>query len=124
MDFSKLNMNDLMKTAQEMQQKMQSAKQDQEKVEYSGKCPTGSISSAVFGNHKLKNVRVSDEMIKDIEDRIKNPSGDEDSADAIIKELCDLIIASVNNACDQADQGQQKAISDITGGIDIPSGLV
>ena len=97
-------MAQLMKQANQMQNKMKKAQEELAKREYEGTAGGGAVSVVVNGDHFIVSTKIDTEVMK---------SGDAEM-------LQDLIKAAVNDAVQKAKKTSQEEMEKITGGLGIP----
>ncbi len=95
------SLNDLMKQAQEMQQKMQEAREAAANTEFEGQAGAGLVTVVMTGSHDVRRVHVDDSVLS------------EDKA-----MLEDLLAAAVNDAVKKVEASNQ----DMLGGM-LPPGF-
>ncbi len=98
-------MGDLMKQAQQMQEKMQQAQQEIANAEVTGESGAGLVKIVMNGRHDVKQVNIDDSLM---------------SEDKEILE--DLIAAAVNDAVRKIESTSQEKMSGLTGGM-LPPGF-
>ncbi|MBQ3817225.1 MAG: YbaB/EbfC family nucleoid-associated protein [Clostridia bacterium] len=98
------NMNQMLKTAQKMQEDMATLQQDLETREYSAASGGGMIEATVDGKHLIKSIKIKPEAI-DPEDP---------------EMLEDLITVAVNEAISNAIKTAEEEMGAITGGLNLP----
>ena len=87
------SLNDLMKQAQEMQQKMQQAQEQMANTEFEGQAGAGMIRVIMTGRYDVRRVHIDDAVL------------DEDKA-----VLEDLLAAAVNDAVKKVEANSQSAL--------------
>ncbi len=97
------NMNNLMKQAQRMQRQMEAAQKDLEDKEFTAAAGGGAVEVVVNGKKEIKSLKLSQEVV------------DPDD----VEMLQDLIIAAVNEAFRQIEEESDKALSGISGGMNM-----
>jgi nucleoid-associated protein EbfC len=97
-------MAQLMKQANQMQNKMKKAQEELAKREYEGTAGGGAVSVVVNGDHFIVTTKIDTEVMK---------AGDAEM-------LQDLIKAAVNDAVQKAKKTSQEEMEKITGGLGIP----
>lgn len=95
------NINNLMKEAQKMQQRMQDAQKELEQLIVEGKA--GDVMVRMNGKHDVLSVKI-------------NPSLLEEDIDM----LEDLVAAAVNAAVREVEKRSREKISQLTAGMNIP----
>lgn len=102
-----VNMNQIMKQAQEMQKKLAEAQEEQKKKEYSGSAGGEMVKITISGTAEMKSIKI-DPTLFDKEE---------------VEMLEDLILAAFNDAKKKMDDDSQGNISDMMGGMKMPPGL-
>lgn len=102
-----MNINKLMKQAQEMQQKMSEMQEKLANTEYEGSSGGGMVTVTITGKGTLVKLKV-DPSIVDKED---------------VEMMEDLIVAAFNDAKKKADDSAEDAMSSMTGGLNLPPGF-
>jgi DNA-binding YbaB/EbfC family protein len=101
-----VNMNDLMKQAQSMQEKMKEAQEEMAKKEYEGVAGGELVKVKINGKTEMLSVEI-DPSMKEKEE---------------IEVLQDLIVAAFNNAKKKADEDSSNSMSEAFGGM-MPPGM-
>lgn len=99
-----MDMEQIMKQAQQLQQRLGQAQEDLGKRSVSSTVGGGMVEATVNGRHQLLSIVIDKEVI--------NPDDPE--------MLQDLVVAAVNDAMKMAQEMVQKEMSGLTGGINIP----
>ena len=102
----KEGLGDLMKQAQEMQEKMRKAQDEAAQKEVTGTSGAGLVSVVMNGRHDVKSVAIDDSVLK--EDKTM---------------LEDLLAAAVNDAVRKVESNQQDLMKQLSGGISLPEGF-
>jgi len=95
----------LMKQAQQMQEKMQKAQEEIANLEVTGNSGGGLVSVVMTGRHDLKRVTIDDSVMDDKE------------------MLEDLVAAAVNDAVRQIEAQSQDQFSGLGAGLNLPPGF-
>ena len=95
------NMNNLMKQAQKMQQKMAEQAKEFETKEFTASSGGGAVSVTVSGKRELTRVSIDPEAV-DPED---------------VEMLQDMIVAAANEALRQMEEANQEIMGKLTGGL-------
>lgn len=98
--------NDLMKQAQQMQQKMQAAQAEVAQLEVTGESGAGLVKVTMTGRHDVKRVQIDPSLVDDD-----------------LEILEDLIAAAVNDAVREADAASQDKMANVTAGMPLPPGF-
>ena len=96
-------LNDIMKQAQQMQEKMQHAQEEIARLEVIGEAAAGMVTVVMTGRHDVKRVSISDELMSENKEILE-----------------DLLAAAVNDAVRKVEKNNQQHMSQLTGGIDLP----
>ncbi len=99
-----MDINKLMKQAQQMQAKMAQAQSELETKEVSAEVGGGQIKVVMNGKHRLKSIEIAPESL--------DPND--------IEFLQDLIIAAVNEGAKNVDAMVEKEMGSVTGGMNLP----
>lgn len=102
--FGGMNINNLMKQAQKMQEDMLKAQEDLKTKEYEATAGGGAVKVVVTGDRKIKEIVISPDVV------------DKDD----VEMLQDLIIAAVNEALRKAEEEASSQMGKLTGGLNIP----
>lgn len=100
------NMNDIMKQAQAMQEKMQKIQEDITQLNVTGESGAGMVKITMTGRHDVKKVSIEDSLLKEDKEILE-----------------DLIAAAVNDAVRRVEQASQEKMSKLTGGLPLPPGF-
>jgi DNA-binding YbaB/EbfC family protein len=101
------NLAQMMKQAQEIQQKMADMQQEMLEIEVTGKSGGGMCQVTLNGKGEAKNVLIDPALVK--------------PEDAEVLE--DLIVAAMNDAKAKADEMMREKMQEITGGLPLPPGM-
>lgn len=102
-----MNIQKMMKQAQEMQNKIAALQTKIEAEEVSGAAGGGMVSVRVNGKHNLLKVSIDDSLMKLEEKEI----------------LEDLIVAAFNDAKEKIDSSTSSQMSAVTSGLNLPAGM-
>lgn len=98
-----MNMQQMMKQAQKMQQDMMQAQEELGTKEFTAQAGGGVVKATVYGRKELKNIEI-DPACVDIDD---------------MEMLQDLITAAVNEALRIAGDAMQSEMGKLTGGLNL-----
>jgi len=98
-------LGNLMKQAQQMQEKMQKAQEELANMEVTGKSGGGLVSVVMTGRHDLKRVSIDDSVMDD-KDMLE-----------------DLLAAAVNDAVRQIEKQSQDQFAGMGAGLNLPPGF-
>lgn len=99
-------LNDLLKQAQMLQEKVQDAQQEMARSEVQGESGGGLVRVVMSGRHDVRRIHIEPSLMS--EDR---------------EVLEDLIAAAVNDAVRRVEELQRTSLSGATGGITLPDGF-
>jgi len=100
-----LDLQEMMKQAQQMQEDMQ---REMQRIRVDASAGGGVVSVAMNGSKELIDLKIDPEAVK---------SGD-------VEMLQDLIIAAVNEASRKADEAMKGKLGSKLGGMGLPDGLL
>ncbi|MFO8062860.1 MAG: YbaB/EbfC family nucleoid-associated protein [bacterium] len=99
-----MNMNKLMKQAQQMQKKMAEAQEKLKEVEIEVSVGGGMVTAKMNGANELLSITIEDELInKEEKDMLR-----------------DLIVSAVNQANEKIEEKKKEELGKVTGGMNIP----
>jgi DNA-binding YbaB/EbfC family protein len=101
------NLGALMKQAQEMQKKMGEMQGRLTEIEVDGSSGAGMVSVTLTGKSDMKRIKIDPSLLKPDEAEV----------------LEDLIVAATNDARARLETKTQDEMSQLTGGLDLPSGF-
>jgi DNA-binding YbaB/EbfC family protein len=99
-------MGDLMKQAQEMQERMGKMQEDMAKMEVVGESGAGMVKVTMMGNHNVRRVEIDPALVGDDKEMLE-----------------DLIAAAINNAVNRVEQNNKDQMGQMTGGMEMPPGF-
>lgn len=97
-------LGNIMKQAQQMQQKMGQMQQEMESRQVEATAGGGMVTAVVNGRQKLLSLTI-DPQVVDADD---------------VEMLQDLVVAAVNEAINKSQDMMQEEMSKLTGGMNIP----
>ncbi len=101
-----VGLGDMMKQAQQMQEKMQQMQRELAEAEIEAESGAGLVKVIMTGKHDVKSVTIDPSLMTE---------------DKTILE--DLIAAAMNDAARKVEVNNQEMMSKLTGGIDMPPGF-
>jgi DNA-binding YbaB/EbfC family protein len=101
-----MNINDLMKQAQDMQNKMQKMQEDMANAEVKGEAGAGLVSVVMTGRHDVKRVHIDESLLKEGKEMLE-----------------DLLAAAVNDAVRKVEAQSRDQMSKMTAGMGLPPGF-
>ncbi len=101
-----MNIDDLMKQAQKMQEKMSAMQQQAALREVIGESGAGLVRVTMTGRHDVREVKLDPSVLTESKEFLE-----------------DLLAAAVNDAVRKVEAGSNDALSTLTGGMDLPAGF-
>ncbi|MFB0980900.1 MAG: YbaB/EbfC family nucleoid-associated protein [Alteromonadaceae bacterium] len=99
-------MGNLMKQAQQMQEKMAKAQEQLAKMEVVGESGAGMVKVTMTGGHSVRRVEIDDSLMEDDKDMLE-----------------DLISAAFNDAVRRVEEQNKEKMGALTGGMQLPPGM-
>jgi len=97
-------LTDLMKQAQQMQERMQSLQAELARLEVTGEAGAGMVKVTLNGRHEARRVQIDASVAKE---------------DLVVLE--DLIAAAINDAVHRVERAQQDKMAGLTAGLGLPA---
>ncbi len=100
------NMGNMMKQAQQMQERLQKVQDEIAQMEVTGESGAGLVKVTLKGSHEVRRVSIDDSVFSDD------------------KEICeDLVAAAFNDAQRRLDEASKEKLATVTGGLQLPPGM-
>ncbi len=99
-------LGDIMKQAQEMQQKMQKLQDEIASAEVTGESGAGLVKVVMTGRYDVKGIDIDSSLMTESKEIIE-----------------DLVVAAVNDAVRRVENNQKDRMSELTTGIRLPPGF-
>lgn len=99
-------MGNMMKQAQQMQEKLQQAQEEIANAEVNGESGAGMVKILMNGRHDVKRVEIDPSLMEEDKDILE-----------------DLIAAAVNDAVRKVEVSSQEKMAGLTGGMGMPPGF-
>ena len=96
----------LMKQAQQMQEKMQKAQEELQNIIVHGESGGGMVKISITCKNEIKKIDIDDSLFSEERDMFE-----------------DLLIAAFNDAIRKAEQKTQESMSGMTSGLNLPPGM-
>tara|TARA_Y100001970_G_C13691878_1_gene582818 strand:+ start:106 stop:429 length:324 start_codon:yes stop_codon:yes gene_type:complete len=96
----------LMKQAQQMQEKMQKAQEELQNIIVHGESGGGMVKISITCKNEIKKIDIDDSLFLEERDMFE-----------------DLLIAAFNDAIRKAEQKTQESMSGMTSGLSLPPGM-
>ena len=102
----KSGIGQLMKQAQQMQEKMQKAQEELQNIIVHGESGGGMVKISITCKNEIKKIDIDDSLFLEERDMFE-----------------DLLIAAFNDAIRKAEQKTQESMSGMTSGLSLPPGM-
>ncbi len=99
-------MGNLMKQAQQMQERMQKAQEEIGNLEVTGESGAGMVKITMTGSHSVRRVEIDESLMDDDKEMLE-----------------DLIAAACNDAARRVEETSKKRMAEVTGGMNLPPGM-
>lgn len=99
-------MGNMMKQAQQMQERMQKAQEEIAQLEVTGESGAGLVKVTMTGSHGVRRVDIDDSLMEDDKDMLE-----------------DLVAAACNDAARRVEEESKKRMAEVTGGMNLPPGM-
>lgn len=99
-------LNDLLKQAQKLQEKVQDAQQEMARSEVQGESGGGLVRVVMSGRHDVRRIHIEPSLMSEEREVLE-----------------DLVAAAVNDAVRRVEELQRASLSGATGGISLPEGF-
>ena len=96
----------LMKQAQQMQEKMQKAQEELQNIIVHGESGGGMVKISITCKNEIKKIDIDDSLFSEEKDMLE-----------------DLLIAAFNDAIRKIDKKTQESMSGMTSGLNLPPGM-
>ncbi|KAE9527977.1 MULTISPECIES: YbaB/EbfC family nucleoid-associated protein [Testudinibacter] len=104
--FGKGGLGNLMKQAQQMQERMQKMQEEVAKLEVTGESGAGLVKVTVNGAHNCRRIEIDPSLMEDDKEMLE-----------------DLVAAAFNDAVRRAEELQKEKMSSVTSGMQLPPGF-
>lgn len=101
-----MNINQLMKQAQQLQEKVQRANEEVLKQEVTGESGAGLVKVQMTGRFEIKRVTIDESLLKEDKEVLE-----------------DLIAAAMNDGVRKVEKFKEEKMSGVTGGLPLPPGM-
>lgn len=102
----KADLGDLMKQAQQMQEKMQKAQEELMRAEVTGESGAGMVKVTMNGRHDVKRVEIDPDLMSEDKEMLE-----------------DLLAAAVNDAVRRVEAKNKEQLSGMASGFGLPDGF-
>jgi nucleoid-associated protein EbfC len=99
-------MGNLMKQAQQMQERMQKLQEEIAVMEVTGESGAGLVKVTITGSHSVRRVEIDDSLMSDDKEMLE-----------------DLVAAAFNDAARRVEETQKEKMASVTGGMQLPPGM-
>ncbi len=97
-----MNINQLMKQAQQMQRKVDKIQKELEEKEYTFSSQGEAVKGVINGKMEILSLEISEDLLEDKE------------------MLQDVLVMTLNDQIQKVSQAKEEAMSQLTGGMNIP----
>lgn len=104
--FGKGGLGNMMKQAQQMQEKMAKAQEEIAALEVTGEAGAGLVKLTINGAHNCRRVEIDPALLEDDKEMLE-----------------DLIAAAFNDAARRIDEAQKDKMSSVSAGMQLPPGF-
>lgn len=99
-------MGNMLKQAQQMQDKMKKAQDELAQLEVTGESGAGMVKITMTCNHNVRRVEIDESLMEDDKEMVE-----------------DLVAAAMNDAVRRVQEASQEKMSSVTGGMNLPPGF-
>ena len=99
-------MGNIMKQAQQMQERMQKAQEELATIEVTGEAGAGMVKVTMTCNHNVRRVEIDPSLMDDDKDMVE-----------------DLVAAAINDVVRRVGETRKERMADVTGGMPLPPGF-
>jgi DNA-binding YbaB/EbfC family protein len=96
----------IMRQAQQMQEKMRKAQEEVALLEVTGEAGAGMVRVTMNGAHQARRVEIDPAALEEEKEFLE-----------------DLIAAAINDAANRVDEATKEKMSSVTGGMGLPPGM-
>ncbi|CAO97519.1 YbaB/EbfC family nucleoid-associated protein [Erwinia tasmaniensis] len=104
--FGKAGLGNLMKQAQQMQEKMAQVQEEIAEMEVTGESGAGLVKVTINGAHSCRRVEVDPSLLEDDKDMLE-----------------DLVAAAFNDAARRISEAQKDKMASVSNGMSLPPGF-
>jgi len=99
-------MGNMMKQAQQMQERMQKSQEELASIEVTGEAGAGMVKVVMTCNHNVRRVDIAPSLMDDDKEMIE-----------------DLVAAAINDAVRRVQETSKEKMGEVTGGMSLPPGF-
>lgn len=104
--FGKGGLGNLMKQAQQMQERMQKMQEEITQLEVTGESGAGLVKVTINGAHNCRRIEIDASLMEDDKEMVE-----------------DLVAAAFNDAVRRAEDLQKEKMASVTSGMQLPPGM-
>ena len=104
--FGKGGLGNLMKQAQQMQERMQKMQEEFSQLEVIGESGAGLVKVTINGAHNCRRIEIDPSLMEDDKEMVE-----------------DLVAAAFNDAVRRAEELQKEKMASVTAGMPLPPGM-
>ena len=102
----KPQIGNLLRQAQQLQEKLKSAQEELARMEVTGESGAGMVRVTLTGKHQCRKVEIAADALKEDKEFVE-----------------DLIAAAINDAAQRVEQASKDKMSALGGGLQLPPGM-
>jgi nucleoid-associated protein EbfC len=99
-------MGNIMKQAQQMQERMQKSQEELASIEVTGQSGAGLVKITMTCNHSVRRVEIDESLMQDDKEMIE-----------------DLVAAAINDSVRKVQETTKEKVAGVTGGMPMPPGF-
>jgi len=99
-------MGNIMKQAQQMQERMQKTQEELANLEVTGEAGAGMVKVTMTCNHNVRRVEIDESLMEDDKEMVE-----------------DLVAAAINDAARRVQETSKERMAEVTGGMAMPPGF-
>ncbi len=99
-------MGNMMKQAQQMQERMQKTQEELASIEVTGEAGAGMVKVTMTCNHNVRRVDIDPSLMEDDKEMIE-----------------DLVAAAINDSVRRVQETTKEKMASVTGGMQLPPGM-
>ncbi|UTW45625.1 YbaB/EbfC family nucleoid-associated protein [bacterium SCSIO 12696] len=99
-------LNDLMKQAQQMQERMQQMQEEAANAEVLGESGAGMVKVVMTGRHDVRKVEIDPDLLSEDKEMLE-----------------DLLAAAINDAVRKVESASKEKMGELTAGMQMPPGF-
>src|SRR5690606_1454865 len=102
----KNQLGNIMRQAQQMQEKMQRVQEEIARMEVTGESGAGMVNVTLTGKHQCRKIEISADALKEDKEFVE-----------------DLVAAAINDAVQKVEEASRAKLGAVTAGMQLPPGM-